>query len=84
MLLRNLALAVALAVPGVAWSAQCDEGLQTASAAIADGPAAGISGENFEQARSLVALATDQLNAGDDLACVQTIDKALELLGIAE
>ncbi len=87
MNLRHLALSAALvlaaAVPVAAWSAECDADLATADTAIAAGPRENVTAEAFEQAKTLRTEAGRLLAAGDDAACVQSVGKAFELLGIA-
>ena len=84
MKLRHLMLAAMLAVPGVAWSSQCSDSIAEANTVLANGSSDGVSPESFEEARGLVALATEQLGAGNEDACMETMDKARELLGLSE
>ena len=77
-------LAAALALPGVAWSAQCDSSLTKGNDAITNGPKATVTAEDLAQAKTLLAEASAKLASSDDVGCVAIAGQALELLDIAE
>jgi len=84
MKLRHLVLAMSLAVPGVALSAQCDPDLMKADAGVAAGPKPTVTAEAFAEAQGFITEARAMLAAGDDIGCVFTVGRALELLDLSE